>query len=172
MIDGIVVHNGRIFLPPSSALWPVVNEQAHGMGHEGIQKTLHRLCTTFFTPHDNKLVHEFISSCVVCQRNKTEHLHLAGLLPHLAGLLPPLAVRDTIWADIFMDFIKGFPKVGGKSVVLTVVNRFSKYDHFITLGHPHTPSSVAKAFFDQIVWLHGLLASIVNDRDLIFTNRV
>jgi hypothetical protein len=29
-----------------------------------------------------------------------------------------------------MDFIGVFPKVGGKSVVLTVVDRFSKYGHF------------------------------------------
>jgi hypothetical protein len=37
-----------------------------------------------------------------------------------------------------MDFVKGFPKVGGKSVILTVVNRLSKYTHFIALGHPYS----------------------------------
>jgi hypothetical protein len=35
-----------------------------------------------------------------------------------------------------MDFIEGFPKVGVKSVILTVVDRFSKFAHFIALGHP------------------------------------
>jgi hypothetical protein len=54
-----------------------------------------------------------------------------------------------------MDFIEGFPKVGGKSVILTVVDRFSKYAHFIALGHPYTAMSVARAFFDGIVRLHG-----------------
>jgi hypothetical protein len=38
-----------------------------------------------------------------------------------------------------MDFIEGFPKVGRKSVVLTMVDRFSKYAHFIPLGHPYSP---------------------------------
>jgi hypothetical protein len=47
-----------------------------------------------------------------------------------------------------MDFIEGFPKVGGKSVILTVVDRFSKFAHFITLGHPYSATSVAKAFFE------------------------
>jgi hypothetical protein len=71
-----------------------------------------------------------------------------------------------------MDFIEGFLKVGGKSMVPTIVNRFSKYGHFIALGHPYSSSSVVKAFFDQIVWLHGLPTSIVNGMDPVFTSRV
>ena len=71
-----------------------------------------------------------------------------------------------------MDFIEGLPKVGGKSVILTVVDRFSKYAHFIALGHPYTAASVARAFFDGVVRLHGFLASIVSDRDPVFTGHV
>jgi hypothetical protein len=37
-----------------------------------------------------------------------------------------------------MDFIEGLPKVHGKSIILTVVDRFSKYAHFIALGHSYT----------------------------------
>lgn len=69
-----------------------------------------------------------------------------------------------------MDFIEAFPKVGGKSVVLTVVDRFSKYAHFIPLGHPYSAASVARAFFDTIVRLHGIPCSIVSDRDTVFTS--
>jgi len=71
-----------------------------------------------------------------------------------------------------MDFIEGLPKVGGKSVILTVVDRFSKYMHFITLSHPYTASSVARAFFDGIVRLHGFPTSIVSDRDPVFTSHM
>jgi hypothetical protein len=62
-----------------------------------------------------------------------------------------------------MDFVEGFPKVGGKSVILTVVDCFSKYAHFIALGRPYSAASVAKAFFEGIVHLHGLPCSIVSD---------
>lgn len=65
-----------------------------------------------------------------------------------------------------MDFIEAFPKVGGKSVVLTVVDRFSMYAQFIPLGHPYSAASVARAFF---VRLHGIPCSIVSDRDTVFT---
>jgi hypothetical protein len=69
-----------------------------------------------------------------------------------------------------MDFIEGFPKVGGKSVILTVVDRFSKFTHFIVLSHPYSAASVAKAFFNGIVRLHGIPCSIVSDQDTVFTS--
>lgn len=107
---------------------------------------------------------EFVQGCLTCQRYKSENLHLAGLLQ-------PLPVPSEIWSDIAMDFIQGFPKVGGKTVVLTVVDRFSKFAHFIPLGHPYTAASVVKAaFFEDIVCLHGFSCSIVSHRDTVFTS--
>jgi hypothetical protein len=104
-----------------------------------------------------------VRNCDTCQWNKTEHLHPTGLLQ-------PLAVPQQIWTDISMDFVEGLPKVNGKSLILTVVDRFSKYAHFITLSHPDTASSMARLFFDEVVHLHGFLASIVSDRDPTFTS--
>ena len=69
-----------------------------------------------------------------------------------------------------MDFIEALPHVGGKSVILTVVDRFSKYCHFIALAHPYSAESMAQAFFADIVRLHGLPQSIVSDRDPVFTS--
>lgn len=69
-----------------------------------------------------------------------------------------------------MDFVEGLPKVIGKSVILTVVDRLSKYAHFIPLGHPYTTTMVARAFFNDIVHLHGIPSSIVSDRDPVFTS--
>jgi hypothetical protein len=46
-----------------------------------------------------------------------------------------------------MNFMEGFLKVGGKSVVLTVVDRFSKFAHFLALSHLYSAASMAKAFF-------------------------
>jgi hypothetical protein len=71
-----------------------------------------------------------------------------------------------------MDFIEGLPKVHGKSVILTIVDRFSKYSHFIALSHPYTATSVARAFFEGVVRLHGFPQSIVSDRDPVFTGNV
>jgi len=130
-----------------------------------VQKTLHRLRADFFIPGDRNLFQDFVRTCMTCQRNKTQAMQPAGLLQ-------PLPVPSQVWADISMDFIEGLPKVGGKSVILTVVDRFSKYAHFIPLDHPYTAVSVARAFFDGIVRLHGFPTQIVSDRDPVFTGHV
>ena len=163
--DGLLLHGRRLFVPDHADLRHQALMLAHSVGHEGVQKTLHRLRSDFYIPGDRALVQDWVRSCSTCQRNKTETLQPAGLLQ-------PLEVPSQVWADISMDFIEGLPKVGGKSVILTVVDRFSKYAHFIALGHPYTASSVARAFFDGIVWLHGFPSCIVSDRDPVFTGHV
>ena len=84
--------------------------------------------------------------------------------------MQPLDIPSAVWADVAMDFIEALPRVNGKTVILTVVDRFSKYAHFIPLSHPYTAASVAKAFFQDIVRLHGMPSSIVSDRDPVFTS--
>jgi hypothetical protein len=71
----------------------------------------------------------------------------------------------TVWADIAIDFIEGFPRINGKSVILAVVDRFSKTAHFLPLGHLYTATTVVCTFFDNV----GVLSSIVSDHDPIFT---
>jgi len=165
LVDGLLLHGSRVFVPDHGDLRHQVLLLAHSAGHEGVQKTLHRLRADFYIPRDRMLVQDWVCACTTCQRNKTE-------TTRPAGLLQPLDVPTQIWADISMDFIEGLPKVAGKSVILTVVDRFSKYAHFIALGHPYTATSVARAFFDGIVRLHGFPSSIVSDRDPVFTGHV
>jgi hypothetical protein len=57
-------------------------------------------------------------------------------------------------------------------IILTVVDRLSKYAHFLALGHPYYATSIAKVFFKQVVRLHSVPASIFSDRDPVFTSTV
>ena len=99
--------------------------------------------------------------CSICQQNKHENV----LTP---GLLQPLPIPLAPFIDISMDFIEGLPKSEGKEVIFVVVDRFSKYTHFIALIHPFSASSVAKVFMDNVYKLHGFPATIVSDRDPVF----
>ena len=67
-----------------------------------------------------------------------------------------------------MDFIEGLPISNGHSIIMVVVDRLSKYVHFIPLKHPFTAASVAKIFVANMVRSHGIPTSIVSDRYKVF----
>jgi hypothetical protein len=161
--DGLLTFNGRVYLPPSSPMVATVLEVAHNTSHEGVQKTVNRVRRDFHIPNVRRVVEDFVRSYLTCQRNKSEQLQPGGLLQSLE-------VPSQVWADISMDFVEGLPKVHGKTVILSVVDRFSKFAHFIPLAHPYTAETVAHAFFVDIVRLHGFPQSIVSDRDAVFTS--
>ncbi|KAL0319602.1 UNVERIFIED_CONTAM: Transposon Ty3-G Gag-Pol polyprotein [Sesamum radiatum] len=81
----------------------------------------------------------------------------------------PLAIPTQAWASISMDFIEGLPKSEGKDCILVVVDRLTKYAHFLALTHPFSAETVARIFMDHIYKLHGLPINIVSDRDKVFT---
>lgn len=100
-------------------------------------------------------VQKYCEECLVCRRNKT-----LALSP--ACLLMPLEVPDTIWSEMSMDFIDGLPKSAGYEVILVVVDRLSKYAHFLPMKHPYTAKSVVEMLVKEIVRLHGNRKTVVS----------
>ncbi len=48
-----------------------------------------------------------------------------------------------------MDFIIGLPKSEGKSVIMVVVERLTKYAHFCALSHPLKASTISLHLWKQ-----------------------
>jgi hypothetical protein len=97
-------------------------------------------------------VESFVKQCGVCQHAKHE-------LCKYPGLLQPLPVPQHSWSDISMNFIEGLPLSNGYSVILVVVDKFTKYSHFIPVKHPFSAASIASLFLDNIVKLHGVTSA-------------
>ncbi|XP_031285296.1 uncharacterized protein LOC116143984 [Pistacia vera] len=88
--------------------------------------------------------------------------------PQTSGLLQPLPIPYQVFNEVSMDFIDELLRAKGYDTVLVVVDRLTKYNHFI---HPYNAKDIAAVFVNTIVNLHGFPKSIVSDRDRVFINQ-
>jgi hypothetical protein len=117
-------------------------------GHSGFLKTYHRVKKEFFWDGLKTDVQRFVAECLVFQQNKVETIKTPGLLQ-------PLAIPSQRWEEVSMDFITGLLKSEGKSVIMVIVDRLTKYTHFCALSHPFKASTVSTAFMETVQKLHG-----------------
>ena len=169
-LDGYTVENdrllykGRLVLPRTSKRILHLFREFHSSvvgGHGGVLKTYKRMAGELYWVGMKKDVAKMVSECEICQRHK-----YSTMLP--SGLLQPLELPEKVWDDITMDFIDGLPRSEGYTVIFVVVDRLSKYAHFIPLRHPYTAVIVAAAFLREVIRLHGMPKSIITDRDKVF----
>ncbi|WVY96197.1 hypothetical protein V8G54_028348 [Vigna mungo] len=161
---GRLFYHGTLVLPRNFSRIPSIIKELHESpigGHSGYFRTFKRVAGVLYWEGMKRDIKEFVMQCAVCQCNKTE-----TLAP--AGLLQPLPIPTQVWSDISMDFIGGLPKVQGKDTILVVVDRLTKYAHFLELAHPFTAVQVAHLFIKEVVKLHGFPSTIVSDRDKLF----
>ena len=96
--------------------------------HSGMTVTSKTLSNLFYWKGQQKHVRQHMRECIVCQRNKHENVATPGLLQ-------PLPIPIAPFIDISMDFVEGLPKSEGKDVIMVVVDRFSKYAHYVAISH-------------------------------------
>ncbi|KAM0929344.1 hypothetical protein ACQ4PT_001454 [Festuca glaucescens] len=163
---GLIRYKGRIWVGRNPKLQQDIMHALHCSpigGHSGFQATYHRIKHLFSWPGMKAHIRQFVAQCSVCQQAKTERV------PY-PGLLEPLAVPTGAWKVVTMDFITGLPKSSRYDCIMVVVDKFSRYAHFVPLSHPFTALSVAMAYMKDIYRLHSMPEAIVSDRDPIFTS--
>lgn len=165
LMNGVLRFKGRIWLGINQTLQLQVMSALHNSpvgGHPGIPVTYRRLKQLFAWKGMKIDVQKLVSSCQVCQQAKPDRSEYPRLLEQLP-------VPSSAWQIISLDFVEGLPRSHNKNCFLVVVDKFTKYSHFIPLSHPFTSMSVAKAFFEHIYKLHGMPSFIVSDCDKVFT---
>lgn len=123
--DKLLLYKGRIWLPKGLPIITTLLHEFHTTptgGHTGIAKTVAHLMHNFYWPDLRDDVSHFVTNCVDCQVTKYE-------TKKSAGLLCPLPVPSRPWEYLSLDFIGGLPPYRGNSVLLVVVDRFSKGIH-------------------------------------------
>jgi hypothetical protein len=159
--DGIIRYKGRVWIGNNSLAQNHIMQALHSSGiggHFGIQATYNRVKSIFAWPKMKASITAYVHACTTCQQAKSEHVKLLGLLQ-------PLPVPSKAWSVVCMDFIEGLPKSQSYNSILVVIDKFSKYAHFIPLAHPFTALAVAQLYFHNVYKLHGLPDAIISDRD-------
>lgn len=167
VVDDMVFRKHKLVIPADVHVKELILQWLHSShqgGHSGIRASIHRIKSLFHWKGMSKDVALFIQACETCLRCKYE----TRATP---GLLQPLPIPGGIWQSIAMDFIDKLPLSHGKETIWVIVDRLSKYAHFIPLSHPYTASKLADIFLKEIYKLHGAPANIVSDRDPVFTSK-
>lgn len=68
-----------------------------------------------------------------------------------------------------MDFVVGLPKSQRMNVIMVVVDRLTKFVHFMSLSHPYFAVEVIALFDQNVLKSHSMPTSIVSERDPVFT---
>lgn len=146
---------GRLIVP--NCLRSEVLQWAHASlssGHPGTTRTCKLVQRKFWWPKLHKGGRAFIAACSICAQNKEPRTHPQGLL-HLF----PILRRP--WSHISLDFT-GLLQSQGNTVILVVVDRFSKTCHRLPLLP--TANQTAELLMRHTFRIHGFPQDMVSDR--------
>ncbi|GAA5874668.1 hypothetical protein JCM1840_007442 [Sporobolomyces johnsonii] len=164
--QGLLRWDGRVYVPDIDKLRLRAVQLSHddpAAGHLGVDKTLQRLRRSLYFPQEHKYVTNFVNTCDTCFRNKSQRLKARGLLQ-------PLPAPSRPWSSIALDFIVKLPTTPhGNDSILVVIDRFTRYAHFIPCREAGTDSArFAQLFYRYIFGNHGLPDDVVSDRGAVF----
>lgn len=161
VLNGVIRYKSHIWLGSNTALQRQVISALHSSplgGHSGAPITQSKIKQLFYWVGMKHDIWDYVQNCSTCLQSKPDRAKCSGLLQPL----------PSSWAFISMDFVEGLPCSGSANAILVVVDRYSKFAHFIPLLHPFTALSVARLFLDNVYKLHGMPQA--SDRDKIFTS--
>lgn len=91
----------------------------------------------------NNDIQKYVAQCDQRQRNESENI----MTP---GLLHSLNIPNQKWEEISMDFIEGLSMWDGKDKIIVVVDKLTKYAHFIGVRKSDSEEEIAKIFSKNI----------------------
>ncbi|CDF35428.1 unnamed protein product [Chondrus crispus] len=142
-----------------------LKEYFHGQAHLGKEKVFKSVAVYAYWPHMYRSIETYVSTCQVCQRNKTPNMNVPG---HLQ----PLVVPDKCWQQVTTDFVTKFSKSRpGNDTVLVIVDRLSKLAIFIPTNENVKATTVYQLFQDHMFSKHGVPLCIISDRDPKFNSK-
>jgi len=127
-------------------------------GHRGRWKMTELVMRNYWWLEVTKDVGKYIEGCDACQKIKNR-------IEAPVGKLMMNEVLKKAWMHITVDFITKLLLVAGKNAILVVCDRLSKIAHFVATTEGTLAEGLARLFRDNMWKLHGLLESVISDRE-------
>jgi len=164
LVDDILCWKKRIYVPKELRQRIMHSEHDSKVaGHFRRERTMELVIRNFYWPNMETDIRKYCNECDNCQRMKSPR-HAKH------GLLHPLELACKPWTHISTDFITDLPESEGATMILVVVDRFTKMAHFILIRKKDSPT-VARVYLENVWKYHGFPEDIVSDRDGSFTGQ-
>jgi len=160
----LVLKEGKAYVSKDEALRVEIIQLHHDTlvtGHGGKWKMTELVTRNYWWLGVTRDVEQYVEGCDMCQRIKNR-------MEMPAEKLKLSEVLEKLWIYLIVDFITKLPLVAGRDVILVVCNRLSKMICFVSTIEEISVEGLARLFRDNIWKLHGLLESIVLDKELQF----
>ncbi|GJU41559.1 putative reverse transcriptase domain-containing protein [Tanacetum coccineum] len=166
--DGTRCIKNRSWLPLFGNLRDLIMHESHKSKysiHPGSDKMYQDLKKFYWWPNMKAIIAEYVGKCLTCSRVKAECQKPSGLL-----IQPKIPTWK--WERITMDFVTKLPRTSnGHDTIWVIVDRLTKSAHFIPTRETNSMETLTRLYIKEIVSRHGVLISIISDRDSHFTSR-
>jgi len=172
MRDGLIylqdAQTDRLVIPRINAIILPLLQQHHDVpiaGHLGAHKTYDSIRRNYYWLGLEDSVKKYVRTCEKCNIYKPDK-------QKPAGMTQSLPIPSKPWEVVTMDFIVKLPTTpDGFDTIFVVVDKLSKYCHFIPCKETIDAEGVADLFFNHIFANHGMPTCIVSDRDRRFESK-
>jgi transposase InsO family protein len=158
--EGLLMYRGKIYVPKDRDLRRRIVSQHHDSriaGHAGRWKTLELVSRNYWWPQMSRFIGQYVSTCDLCQRTKTQHRPPVGKLH-------PLETPSERWETISVDFVVELPQSNGYDAVMVVVDCLGKRAHFVPANTTITAEETARLFLREVWKHHGTPRRVISDR--------
>nr|GFB04837.1 putative reverse transcriptase domain-containing protein [Tanacetum cinerariifolium] len=134
--------------------------------HPGADKMYYDLRDLYLWRGMKRDIAEYVSRCLTYSKIKAEHQKPSGLLQQPE-------IPEWKWEKITIDLVTKLPRSsGGYDAIWVIVDRLTKSAHFLPIREDYKTKKLARIYINEIVARHGVLVSIISDRDGRFASHL
>ncbi|GJX37020.1 putative reverse transcriptase domain-containing protein [Tanacetum coccineum] len=163
--DGILCLRNRSWIPCFGNLRALIIHESHKSKysiHPGSDKMYQELKKLYWWPNMKAKIATYVSKCMTCAKVKAEYQKPSGLL--VQHVIPIWK-----WENITMDFVTKLPKtISVQDTIWVIVDRLTKSVHFLPMKETDSMKKLTRQYLKEVVSRHGVLVSIISDRDSKF----